>query len=158
MLFGVFQDLDRWVAAANRDADEAGLTSFRRATIRVLGQTALLASDTGLTLVATQDVDVYSDCEWAVRKELERLLAAQHQVLDPHGEEVWMPAETEYDLVFDGTWVRGFVAQPDFVLISKALKAPDKNRALVVEYLAQGASPRFMQLADEYDVDLEAFL
>ena len=69
-----------------------------------------------------------------------------------------MPEETEYDLVFDGRWVRGFVAQPDFVLLSKALKAPEKNHPLIVELLATGASTRFYDLAERYELDLEQFL
>lgn len=50
------------------------------------------------------------------------------------------------------------VAEPDAVLLSKALKAPDKNRALLTEYLALGATERFLTLARKYALDLEQFL
>jgi hypothetical protein len=50
------------------------------------------------------------------------------------------------------------VADVDAILISKALKAPRKNRALLVEYLARGATTRFMRLAKKYNIDLESFL
>lgn len=46
----------------------------------------------------------------------------------------------------------------DALLISKALKAPHKNRALIIEYLARGATARFMRLAAKYKLDLESFV
>ena len=49
------------------------------------------------------------------------------------------------------------MADPDAVLISKALKAARKNEALITEYLAKGASERFFNLARKYRVDLEQF-
>lgn len=134
------------------------MAAIRPCSIRLLGQMALLEADLPLTLVATHDFDVYADFDWAVRKEFEALLAKRGRVLDPLGDEVWMPAETQYDLVFEGRWIRGFVAQPDFVFLSKAMKAPEKNRALIVEVLATGASPRFLELAERYSLDLEQFL
>ena len=158
MFVEVLRRLDRWVEAANAEAREEGMATIRPCTIRLLGQTALLEAGVELTLIATQDVDVYADYDWAVRKELERLLAERGRVLDPLGQEVWMPEETEYAPVYDGRWVDGYVAGPDFVLLSKALKAPVKNRALIVELLAKGASPRFLDLADRYGLDLERFL
>lgn len=44
------------------------------------------------------------------------------------------------------------------VLLSKALKAPAKNRSLLTEYLAMGASERFLELAEKYHLDLEQFV
>ena len=60
-------------------------------------------------------------------------------------------------------WIRmaarcGCHAKPGAVLISKALKAPKKNQALITEYLAKGASERFFALARKYGVDLEQFV
>jgi hypothetical protein len=42
--------------------------------------------------------------------------------------------------------------------VSKALKDPAKNEQLLVQYLALGPSPRFLQLAAKYQVDLESLL
>lgn len=50
--------------------------------------------------------------------------------LDPDGREVWMPRETRYDPLYEGTYV---------------------------EALAKGASERFFELARKYSVDLERF-
>ncbi len=157
-LVQIFLALDQWVAKANVRARAGGTRPHARCTIRVLGQAALWAAKPDLALTATQDLDAYADFEWAVQQELERLLAKEGKVLDPHGHEVWMPPETRYDPLYQGTHIEAFVADPDAVLISKALKAAEKNRALLTEYLAKGASERFFELAQKYEVDLEQFV
>ena len=124
----------------------------------MLGQAALFIAELDLTLTATQDLDAYADYDWAVQQELERLLAKEGKVLDPHGHEIWMPRETQYAPLYEGTHVEAFVADPDAVLISKACKAPEKNKALITEYLAKGASERFFELAEKYALDLEQFV
>lgn len=124
----------------------------------MLGQAALFIAELDLTLTATQDLDAYADYDWAVQQELERLLAKDGKVLDPHGHETWMPRETQYAPLYEGTYVDAFVADPDAVLISKACKAPEKNKALITEYLAKGASKRFFELATKYALDLEQFV
>ncbi len=69
-----------------------------------------------------------------------------------------MPAETQYSELYSGRFVRLLLADPEAVLVSKALKAPVRNRPLLTEYLAKGASDRFLKLASKYAVDLEQFL
>ena len=157
-LSGVFSALDQWIARENVRARAEGVPAHRKCTIRVLGQAALLLAEVDLALTTTQDLDAYADYDWAVQQELERLLAKQGKVLDPHGREIWMPKETRYTPLYDGRYVRAFGSDPDVVLISKALKAPDKNEALIPEYLAKGASDRFFELAKKHAVDLERFV
>lgn len=154
----LFHALDQWVARENVRARAEGTPAHKRCTIRVLGQAALWVADLDLTLTATRDLDAYADYDWTVQKELERLLAKAGKVLDPHGREIWMPRETRYTPLYEGTYVEAFVAEPDAVLISKARKAPEKNAALITEYLAKGASKRFFQLAKKYTIDLEQFV
>ena len=69
-----------------------------------------------------------------------------------------MPTETRYTSLYVGQFVTLEVADLESVLVSKGLKAPAKNRAIVTEYLASGASPRFMALSTKYGLDLEQFL
>jgi hypothetical protein len=158
LLHDLFLALDQWVARENIRARAEGTPAHRKCTIRVLGQAALWVADLNLTLTATQDLDAYADYDWAVEKALERLLAKDGKVLDPHGREIWMPRETRYAPIYEGTYVEAFVAEPDAVLISKAAKAPEKNAALITEYLAKGASRRFFELAKKYAIDLEQFV
>jgi hypothetical protein len=66
--------------------------------------------------------------------------------------------ETKYRKLYAGRFVQLLVAEPEAVLLSKALKAPAKNRSLIAEYLASGPSERFKSLARKYDLELEQFL
>ncbi len=78
--------------------------------------------------------------------------------LDPLGNEVWMPDETKFVEKFVGSYVRVLVALPEYILLSKALKAPVKNKKLIRDYLALGPSQIFLDLANKYEIDLEQFL
>jgi len=157
MLRQIAERLDDWVAEKNREARSEGTRQIKACRIRLLGQAALLELGVPLTLAATNDVDVYADYEFAVESEFRRLLRAQGKDLDPVGHEIWMPDETEYAVVYPGRFVELSVADSDAVLLSKGLKAPAKNRLILVEYLAKGASERFLRLAKKYRLKLDSF-
>ena len=95
-----------------------------------------------------------ADYQDPVRREFQRLLAKEGRELDPLGREIWMPHETRYTELFNGKLLRVLVAEPEAVLVSKALKAPAKNGPLITEYIASGPSPRFFELATKYAVNL----
>ncbi len=158
MLAQIASELDAWIAEQNLHARAEGLVPFEPCTIKVLGQSALLEAGVALQLASTKDVAVRADYSHAVKKAFEQLLQARGRCLDPVGHEAWMPRETRYLESFKGQFVRLLIAEPEAVLLSKALKAPAKNRALLTEYLAKGASERFLRLADKYQLDLEQFL
>lgn len=158
MFATVLKDLDAWMIEENDVLRAGDLQPNRACTIHLFGQTALLESSLGIPLVATQDVDVYVDYEYSVKKKFEDLLGLRNLLVVPAGHEAWMPEETIYECCYDGSYVTGHIAHPDFVLLSKALKAPVKNNVLLTDYLALGATERFVALAEKYNVDLELFL
>jgi hypothetical protein len=157
VLIEIAERLETFVVERNLEARSEGLLLLRPC-VKLLGQTALLEAKVPLTLAVTNDVDVYADYEFAIEQEFRRLLATKGRELDSLGGEVWMPAETTYQPLFAGHCVRLLVADPEAVLVSKGLKAPRKNRAVLTEYLARGPSARFMKLAQKYQLDLEQFL
>jgi hypothetical protein len=158
MLKELAEELDEWFVQQAQEARREGMASPRACTIRVHGQMALFERGVKLNLVATQDVDASTNLSHAARAEFERILAKRHLILDPVGHEAWMPAETEYETFYSGHFVALKVADEESVLLSKAAKAPEKNAALLTEYLATGASERFVTLAAKYRVDLEQFV
>ena len=157
MLVAVARKLDAFIVAQSKQAEEEGLPQPRPCKIRLLGQMALFEADLGLDLVATEDVDVKANYSHEVQQEFERLLQMKGLKLDPVGYEAWMPKETKYKAVFDGRFVSFLIAEPEAVLISKALKAPEKNKNLIRAFIALGGSDRFFELAETYKVDLEQF-
>jgi hypothetical protein len=96
------------------------------------------------------DVDVYANYEYTVKKEFQRLLEKENKFLDEFSDEIWMPEETEYLDFFSGRNFNAYIAKEEYVLISKALKAPDKNKLLVMEYISKGADKLFWELAKKY--------
>lgn len=157
MLAEIAVKLDRWMIDRNLEAEADGLPRLRPCTIRVLGQSALLEVALPVPLAATRDVDVRADYEDAVRRQFAALLATRGYELEPLAHEIWMPRETRYATTFQGKLVQLMLAEPEAILVSKALKAPDKNHALLTEYLALGPTPRFWELAKKYSVNLERF-
>ena len=158
VLRSIVRQLDRWFIEQANQALAQGLPAPKKCRIKLLGQMALLEAGSSLTLANTNDVDVRANYEYSAQKEFERLLDKKGLILDPVGHEAWMPRETRYIELFAGHYVTLLAADQDAVLVSKAKKAPVKNAALIREYLSQGASDRFFELAENYGVDLERFV
>src|SRR4029077_8415051 len=131
LLVEIAEKLDRWAVARNAADRSEGLLGMKPCRIRLLGQMALFELGAKLPLAATNDVDVHADYEHAMQQELARLLSAKGKILDPLGNEVWMPKETRYRTLYRGELVRLDVADEESVLLSNALKAPRKNGPLI---------------------------
>lgn len=158
MLKNVFALLDKWMDEENAERVEAGMLSMSACEIKVIGQTALVEAEVSLHVPATMDVDVFANYEDSVRRKFASLLKERGKELDPVGHEAWMPAETEYELFFEAKWLKAYLALPEYILLSKAKKAPRKNRALITEYLASDPPAHFFDLAKKYKIDLDSFL
>lgn len=158
MLARLMEKLDAWAVEENLARRREGAPGLVKCRIRLVGQMALFEAQIPLTLVATNDVDVVANYPFVVEREFRRLVETTGKRIDAASAEIWMPEETDYRVHFEGELVRFEVADADAVLLSKALKAPDKNGALIVEYLAKGASERFFELAERYELDLARFL
>jgi len=157
MLKKLFKDLDNWIQKTNKELVKEGLPTIKPFYIKVLGQTALIESKIKLSLFSTMDVDMYSDCNYLVKKELERLLSKHKKFLDGFSNEIWMPKETEYELFYEGKSLKAYLAKAEYVLISKALKAPEKNKNVILEYVSMGPSELFLKLAKKYKIDFKDF-
>ncbi len=158
MLKKIFKELDRWIETQNIERVEEGMLRIDTCEIKVIGQTALLEAQISLHVPATMDVDVFANYEFSVMRKFAELLSANGKKLDPVGHEAWMPTETEYEDFFTGKWLKAYLAKPEYVLMSKALKAPKKNKALVAEYLASEPPEIFFKMAQKYKVNLDPFL
>lgn len=158
MIKEVLQELDIWIQQQNQDRKSQGILPLGKAVVRILGQTALLEAKLNIEILGTADVDAYIDGDYVIRQKLDELLNARGRFLDPDSEKIWMPEETIYQLIYKGEFADGYLAHHDYVLISKALKAPQRNRNLIVAYLADEPSKEFFKLAKKYHLDLEKFL
>ena len=158
MLKKVFAELDKWIAVQNDERGEAGLLKIPKCEIKVFGQTALVEAGLSIHVPATMDVDVFANYDHVVMKKFEELLKQNGKMLDPVGHEAWMPKETEYWKFFSGDWVTTYLAKVEYVMISKAKKALQRNKSLLTEYLASEPPPAFYELASKYEINLNIIL
>ena len=158
MIDKIFKELDREVAATNRELREQSSLEIPRFFIKILGQTALIEAKLDLTLFATLDVDAYANFSSYAKALFSKVLQKHGLFYDELSNEIWMPQETEYLLMFKGQSFDGYIAKPEFVLVSKLLKARDRNRNIIIEYLAKGPSALFLKLCKAYKVNLEEFV
>lgn len=158
MLRKVIEKLDNWIEGENSHSQQAGILPIHYCEILVIGQTALIESKLSIHIAATVDVDIYKELEHSVMKKFESLLKENGKELDPVGHEAWMPKETQYEILFKGKWVTAKLAKPEYIMISKAKKAPGKNRELITDYIANDPPEEFFRLAEKYAIDLNQMM
>lgn len=155
MLTQSIKELDLWIQLENDDALEAGRPLIGKVDIKIIGQAALLEANLSFPIAATQDVDCFNRIQSNIWAKFNEILESKGKFLDPHAPEAWMPTETEYELVYKGDFVSLFIAQPMYVILSKAKMAMTKNKNLIAEYLANEViDDRFFELAEKYQIKL----
>ena len=158
MLKEIFKKLDNWIEEENIQATNNSFPSLKVCEFRVVGQNALLEAKLRLKIAATVDVDTIDNASHSIRAKLNELLKLEGLELDPLGNEIWMPEETRYVDIFVGKWLRATRALPVYILVSKAKFAVNKNKDLILQYLAHDPDPEFFDLCEKYDVDLNEFI
>ncbi len=160
LLKKVFKTLDIKIADENRVRVESGGLLVPKCEITILGQMSLLTNDkvsSFLTLAQTGDMDALISLNTFVKIELKKLLIENGLVYDEDSEKIWIPKESGYEELFNFPFIHVRIIDAESALVSKAIKAPLKNKQLIREAIA---SERFQGLADRilhYGGDLEFF-
>jgi len=147
--------LDEWIEQENKTSFEEGSPLLKKCEFKILGQTALIEAKLNLSLTATVDVDAYTNAQNIVKAKLAEFLREDNLELDALSDEIWMPTETKYSEFYKGSFVNVFLADPVYILVSKALKAMQKNKLLILEYIASNPPKEFFRLCEKYKVDLK---
>ena len=137
----IFTDLNERIDAINKERREDGGRHISKAEVKLLGQMSLLVNDKVsmlLSLAQTADMDALLDMDPLVKKELTEILKKQGLIYDEDSPKVWIPKGTKYEDVFDFKNVRVKSIDPESALVSKAVKAPKKNKHLIREAIASG--------------------
>lgn len=158
MLKLIFAALDEAIDEENtgRCKSDNPQPLIKPCTFEVLGQFALIEAK--ISHIATRDIDAKTNADVWIKERFNQLLRDKSFVWDPHSHEIKMPKETQYDPLFFGKNVVATIAQPEYVLISKALYAAMKNRGVFEEYFAAGPSKKFLDLAKQYKIDLKTLI
>jgi hypothetical protein len=158
MLKEIFHQLDVWVTDENIYASQNGYRSFPKCEFKIVGQAALMEAMLKIEFAATVDVDAMTNASYEVIAKFDQLLKANGLELDPLSGEIWMPAETIYVDLYEGAWVLAQRAEPEYIMVSKAVKAPQKNKILLGRYIAARPPQQFFKLCEKYNVNLAEIL
>lgn len=132
------------IRALNKDRLQDGLPPLARLRIKLLGQFALRAHSVAskqLHLAQTMDVDALVEADASGRSVLREALSELGLQYGELSSEIWIPPGAEFEVLVDEPEIEIAVLEPIAVLTSKALKAPAKNRALIIEALAVFGQP-----------------
>ena len=131
----LFKKLDLWCVKENQKRRRDGALSIKPFLLRIVGQTALHLSGVDLHLNRTHDIDAYANFEYIVMRQFETLLKQVGKIYDRYSYQIWMPPETRYETYYKGSLLTVEISKIEYVLISKALKEPIKNKLLLKQYL-----------------------
>jgi len=160
-LLTIFTELDARISALMSERAETGGPKIARAEVRILGQMSLLANErvSGVvTLAETGDLDAHLRTEYVVEKELKIILRKHGLVYDETSNEIWIPKGAKYEPLFDLKNVVVSHIDAESALVSKAVKAPEKNRILIQDSLASAAFPDLADRIVREGGDLSYFL
>lgn len=141
VLMEIFNKLNDQLEADNAERREESSRLIQKALIKILGQTSLLIQPEltyQLSLVQTGDLDAKLDAEHAVKTRLKEILPEYKFIYDEDSEMVFIPDGSSFAEFVDLSMVKVLVIDPESALVSKAVKAPDKNRQLIREAIASG--------------------
>jgi hypothetical protein len=98
-----------------------------------------------LSLVQTNDLDALLKMEYVVKVEFKKLLNEVGLIYDEDSYLIWVPPGARFDPLFDFETVEVHIIDAESALVSKAVKAPEKNKQLIREAIASG---QFSSLLD----------
>jgi hypothetical protein len=157
----IFKKLDQEIERLNAGYRKDGLPTLPKAEVKLLGQMSLLVDDKVsalLFLAQTADLDALLNMQNAVKEALKKLLAQEGLIYDEDSTLVWIPKDARFDEVFRFENITVQTIDPESALVSKAVKAPEKNKQLIREAIASEAFPRLVDRILENGGDLKNFL
>jgi phage antirepressor YoqD-like protein len=140
LLKEIFARLDKVIEEENLQRREQGALPLKKSKVIILGQTSLLLDkklSAKLDLLQTADLDAKLEMENFVKKKLQELLKENGLVYDEDSEKVFIPKGSMQLDLFDFKNIAVKRLDSESVIVSKAVKAPEKNRQLVQSSVVQ---------------------
>lgn len=144
----IFNELDKKIEQINLERRSEGLPTFPKGEVKLLGQMSLLSNDNVslvLSLAHTGDMDAFLKMDYIIEKALKEILVKHGFIYDDDSYLIWIPNGTTFDDLFDLEHVTVKVIDPESALVSKAIKAPEKNKQLIREAIASDKFPNLVE-------------
>lgn len=157
----LFAELNDKVEALNQERGGQGLFPIGRAKVQILGQMSLLSHGRAslfLSLAQTGDLDAFLLMDNVVKEELKLCLMKRGLVYDEDSYLIWIPPGSKFETLFEMRHVTVECLDPESTLVSKAVKAPEKNKQLIREAIASGEFDTLVDRIIENGGKLENFI
>lgn len=157
LLKGIIENFENEVQKLNADRR---IGPLRKLKVTILGQQGLLIrqdSLIGLQLLATTDFDGLLQGEPPLEDIFKRLLREEGLTYDEQSHYIWLPEETKSEIIYDSDLIEVKSPFPIYLIVSKAAKAPEKNKQLVIDAINEFGDP-LISLLEKYEVNINYFL
>jgi hypothetical protein len=158
LLLEVFKSVDQAVEEENLRRRKDGMLPLRRSMVVLLGQMSLLVDvkvSAILALAQTGDMDAKLDMDFFVKQQLQKFLAQKGLIYDEDSDKIFIPKNSRELGLFEFKNVLVRRLDPESVLVSKGVKAPDKNRPLLQDATASEVFPNMLSRIEEEGGDLD---
>lgn len=162
-ILAIFKELDERILTENKERKETGAARIDPVEVRILGQVTLLANKMVaeiLPLQMTNELDAtITKTQGFVTKVLTKEILPKYDLeLDTDSNLVWIPPESHFELFWDSKFVMVKLLDPESALVSKAVKAKEKNKILIIDAIASERFPNLIQRIQDNNGDLEFFI
>lgn len=159
-LKSLFCELNSRIEQENASRRIVGAPLVGKSQIEILGQTSLLIQPEltlCLSLAQTGDLDAKLRADNFVRATLKGLLLESGLMYDEDSPLIFVPPDSRFFEFLELPNLSVTVIDPESALVSKAVKAPEKNIQLVRQAIASGNYPNLVSRIDKLGGDLSDF-
>lgn len=161
ILGNIFLELDDLIETENLERENMGAALILRAHIQILGQTSLLAQPeltVNLHLAQTSDLDAQLKADYFVKAKLQELLPKYGLIYDEDSPFIFIPKGSTFLPFLDLKNLEIVTIDPESAIVSKAVKASQKNIQLVREAIASELYPTLVERILKNGGDLKDFI
>jgi hypothetical protein len=129
--------------------------------VQLLGQISLLVNEKAaieLSLAQTGDLDALLTMDNIVKAELKKLLRIHGLIYDEDSYLIWIPPAARFERLFDFDHIVIESIDAESALVSKAVKAPAKNKRLIRQAIASEEFPTLVDRILANGGNLENFV
>ena len=159
-LGAVFKLLENQIQVENRDRLISGSPAISRSRIEILGQTSLLIQPEltyGLSLAQTGDLHAVLRADHFVKQSLKKILPTYEFIYDEDSPLIFIPEQSRFFPFLNLSMLEVVVIDPESALVSKAVKAPEKNIQLIRQAIASNEFPSLVERIIKAGGDLKKF-
>ena len=156
----IFTDLNQTIELENLQRLKDGTLAIPKSEVLLFGQMSLMLNDsvsTILNLIQTGDMDAKLRMDYFTKSRLLELLKASGLVYDEDSHLVWIPDNAKEIELFTFKNIEIKMIDPESILVSKAIHAPEKNKQLIRQAIASGKFPTLVDRIIENNGNFEIF-